>query len=32
MKTGILFDLDGTLMDTLEDILDSSNYALSRFG
>ncbi len=32
MKTGILFDLDGTLMDTLEDLLDATNYALSQLG
>ena len=32
MKTGILFDLDGTLLDTLEDLLDATNYALARFG
>ncbi len=32
MKTGILFDLDGTLLDTLEDLLDATNYALTRFG
>lgn len=32
MKTGILFDLDGTLLDTLEDILDATNYALAQFG
>lgn len=30
--TGILFDLDGTLLDTLEDILDASNYALGVHG
>lgn len=29
MKTGILFDLDGTLLDTLEDICDGVNYALA---
>lgn len=28
MKTGILFDLDGTLLNTLEDLLDATNYAL----
>ena len=30
--TGILFDLDGTLLDTLEDLLDASNCALNHFG
>ena len=32
MKTGILFDLDGTLLDTLEDLLDATNYALATHG
>lgn len=32
MKLGILFDLDGTLLDTLEDLKDSVNYALSQYG
>lgn len=32
MKTGILFDLDGTLLDTLEDLKDSVNYALHQYG
>lgn len=32
MKTGILFDLDGTLLDTLEDLMDATNYTLNRFG
>lgn len=32
MKTGVLFDLDGTLLDTLQDLTDSVNYALSQFG
>ena len=32
MKTGILFDLDGTLLDTLEDLLDATNHALAEFG
>lgn len=32
MKTGILFDLDGTLLNTLEDLLDATNYALNVCG
>ena len=32
MNTGILFDLDGTLLDTLEDLLDATNYALAVHG
>jgi len=32
VKTGILFDLDGTLLDTLEDLKDSVNYALAQYG
>ncbi len=32
MKYGILFDLDGTLLDTLEDLTDATNYALGQFG
>ena len=32
MKTGILFDLDGTLLNTLEDLLDATNVALAHFG
>ena len=31
MKIGILFDLDGTLLDTLQDLTDSVNYALAQF-
>ena len=32
MKIGILWDLDGTLLDTLEDLADGVNYALREFG
>ena len=32
MKTGILWDLDGTLLDTLGDLTDAVNYALAQFG
>ena len=32
MKTGILFDLDGTLLNTLEDLRDATNAALRHFG
>ena len=32
MKIGILWDLDGTLLDTLGDLTDASNYALAQFG
>ena len=32
MKTGILFELDGTLLDTLEDLKDGVNHALRAFG
>ncbi len=32
MKIGILWDLDGTLLDTLGDLTDSVNYALTQFG
>ena len=31
MKIGILWDLDGTLLDTLEDLMDGVNYALNQF-
>ena len=32
MTIGILFDLDGTLLNTLEDLKDATNYALSSLG
>ena len=32
MKTGILFDLDGTLLNTLEDLKDAVNYVLRQYG
>ncbi len=32
MKTGILFDLDGTLLDTLQDLTDAVNYSLRHYG
>ncbi len=31
MKVGILFDLDGTLLNTLEDLTDSVNYTLAQY-
>ena len=31
-KVAILWDLDGTLLDTLEDLKDAANYALRQFG
>ena len=32
MKTGILFDLDGTLLNTLEDLKDAVNHTLVQYG
>ena len=32
MKTGVIFDLDGTLLDTLQDLADSVNYILKANG
>ena len=32
MKIGILWDLDGTLLDTLDDLTDGTNYVMRLFG
>ena len=32
MKTAILFDLDGTLLDTLQDLTDATNHTLRHYG
>ena len=32
MKTGILFDLDGTLLDTIQDLADATNFVLKTMG
>jgi phosphoglycolate phosphatase len=32
MKQGVIFDMDGTILDTIEDIKDSMNHALQRVG
>ncbi|MCR5113682.1 MAG: HAD-IA family hydrolase [Acholeplasmatales bacterium] len=32
MINAILFDLDGTLLNTLEDLMDAANFAITKFG
>lgn len=32
MKKLVLFDLDGTLIDSIDDLADSTNYALQECG
>lgn len=32
MKNTIIFDLDGTLLNTLDDLMDSTNFALTQMG
>lgn len=32
MKTGIIFDLDGTLLNTIDDLRDAVNYTLRQYG
>ncbi|MBP5225385.1 MAG: HAD hydrolase-like protein, partial [Lachnospiraceae bacterium] len=32
MKKAVIFDMDGTILDTLEDLADSMNHVLKQYG